>query len=287
MISGSYRRVLNEAMRFPKTTLLIALLIFLAALTLVPKLGFSIFPNSEKPMFLVNIETPLGTNLTETDRVARDVERVVAKIPRLRNYASNIGKGNPRIYYNLIQKNETANYAQIFIQLEKEVLPQDKTKVIDGLRTQFLNYPNAKIEVKDFEQGPPVEAPIAIRIFGENFDTLRNLSFKVEDFIKNTEGAIYINNEMKNRNQELKVVIDHDKAGTFGVPMAEIDRTIRMAITGLPVGKFRVENSDDDYSINVTIPRGNKQDFSVFSKIYVNSVTGASIPLNQLASVEF
>jgi multidrug efflux pump subunit AcrB len=142
----------------------------------------------------------------------------------------------------------------------------------------FVQYPNAEIRVKDFEQGPPVEAPIAIRIFGENFDTLRQLSFKIEDLLQNTEGAIYLNNEMKSQNQELKVVIDHDKAGTYGVPMADIDRTIRLAITGLPIG---------NYAINVTIPRDNKQDFSVFNKIYVNSVTGASIPLNQLANIEF
>jgi multidrug efflux pump subunit AcrB len=287
VISGSYRRLLNGAMRFPKTTLLIALAIFSASLLLIPKLGFSIFPNSEKPMFLVNIETPLGTNLTETDRITREVERVITKIPKLKSYAANIGKGNPRIYYNLIQKNASANYAQIFIQLEKETTPDEKTQIIDDLRTKFVQYPNAEIRVKDFEQGPPVEAPIAIRIFGENFDTLRQLSFKIEDLLQNTEGAIYLNNEMKSQNQELKVVIDHDKAGTYGVPMADIDRTIRLAITGLPIGKFRVENSDDDYAINVTIPRDNKQDFSVFNKIYVNSVTGASIPLNQLAKVEF
>jgi multidrug efflux pump subunit AcrB len=287
VISGSYRRLLNGAMRFPKTTLLIALAIFASSLLLIPKLGFSIFPNSEKPMFLVNIETPLGTNLTETDRITRDVERVITKIPKLKSYAANIGKGNPRIYYNLIQKNASANYAQIFIQLEKETTPDEKTQIIDDLRTKFVQYPNAEIRVKDFEQGPPVEAPIAIRIFGENFDTLRQLSFKIEDLLQNTEGAIYLNNEMKSQNQELKVVIDHDKAGTYGVPMADIDRTIRLAITGLPIGKFRVENSDDDYAINVTIPRDNKQDFSVFNKIYVNSVTGASIPLNQLAKVEF
>jgi multidrug efflux pump subunit AcrB len=287
VISGSYRRVLNKAMLYPKTTLLVGLAIFLASLLLIPKLGFSIFPNSEKPMFMVNIELPLGTSLTETDRVTRDVERVVAKIPKLRNYATNVGKGNPRMYYNIVPKNESSYYAQLLVQLEKETKPDEKTRIIDDLRAKFTGYPNAQIQVKDFEQGPPVEAPIAIRIFGENFDTLRQLTFKIEEILQNTEGAIYVNNEMKTQNQELQVVIDHDKAGTYGVPMADIDRTIRLAITGLPIGKFRVDNSDDDYAINLTIPRGNKQDFSVFSKIYVNSLTGASIPLNQLAKVEF
>jgi multidrug efflux pump subunit AcrB len=287
IIGGSYRQLLHKAMNFPKITLLVALFILIGTLALVPKVGFSVFPASEKPMFLVNIETPLGTNLTETDRITRDVEREIAQIPKLKNYATNVGKGNPRIYYNIIQKNESPNFAQIFIQLEKGVGPEEKVKTIDILRGKFMQYPNAEITVKDFEQGPPVEAPIAIRLFGENLDTLRGLSFKIEEILQNTEGSIYIGNELATQTQELKVVIDHDKAGTYGVPMAEIDKTIRLAITGLPVGKFRVENSKDDYTINVTTPRANKQTLAVFDKIYVNSVMGASIPLNQLAHIEF
>jgi multidrug efflux pump subunit AcrB len=287
IISGSYRRLLRGAMRFPKTTLLVSVLIFVSVLALIPSLGFSIFPNSEKPMFLVNIKLPLGTNLTETDRVTRDIEREVAKAPKLLSYATNVGKGNPRVYYNVVQRNEAPNFAQIFVQLERETGPEEKTKIIDQLRGKFTHYPNVEIEVKDFEQGPPVEAPIAIRLFGESLDTLRDLSLKIEDLLKNTEGSIYIGNELRTQTKELKVIIDHDKAATFGVPMVEIDKTIRLAITGLPVGKYRVDNRDDDYSINVTIPRENRQTMDVFDKIYVNSVTGASIPLRQLANIEF
>lgn len=74
-------------------------------------------------------------------------------------------------------------------------------EMIDSLRMKFHGYPNAKIEVKQFEQGPPVEAPIAMRIFGENLDTLRALAFKVEDIMKQTEGTIYITNPLLSQKQ--------------------------------------------------------------------------------------
>src|SRR5664279_537547 len=74
LISGSYRKLLHNAIARPVTTLLIALVIFLAALALVPAVGFSVFPPSEKPMFMINIETPLGTNLAATDSVAKYAE---------------------------------------------------------------------------------------------------------------------------------------------------------------------------------------------------------------------
>src|SRR6185503_12741195 len=54
-IGGSYRRLLHNAIASPKTTLLIALAIFMGAIALVPVVGFSVFPASEKPMFLINI----------------------------------------------------------------------------------------------------------------------------------------------------------------------------------------------------------------------------------------
>ncbi len=75
----------------------------------------------------------------------------------------------------MIARSESPNFAQFYVQLNN-LTPEKKTKLIDKLREKFFYYPNAKIEVKDFEQGPPLEAPIAIRLFGENLDTLRKIS---------------------------------------------------------------------------------------------------------------
>lgn len=284
-IGGSYRRLLHSAIARPKTTLLVGLAIFVGSVALVPVVGFSVFPASEKPMFLVNIETPLGTSLAATDKVARYVEKEISKVPDLKNYATNVGRGNPRIYYNVIPQSDISNYAQVFVQLN-DTKPGDKKKLIDQLREKFSNYPNAKIEVKDFEQGPPVEAPIAIRLFSEDLDTLRALSFRVEDLLKKTEGTIYVNNELTTLKTDLSVKVNKEKAGILGVAISDIDRTIRMAIAGLNIGKFRKENGDE-YNINVTLPRDEHQTFDAFSKVYVSSYAGASIPLSQVADIRF
>jgi multidrug efflux pump subunit AcrB len=284
-VGGSYRRLLHFAIARPVATLVVALGIFVGALALVPVVGFSVFPASEKPMFLVNIETPLGTSLEATDKVTRDVEKKIAEIPDLKNFATNVGRGNPRIYYNVVPQSDISNYAQLFVQLN-ETPPREKRKLIDQLRRAFRDYPNAKIEVKDFEQGPPVEAPIAIRLFSENLDTLRALSFRVEDLIKKTPGTMYVNNELTTLKTDLRVKVNKEKAGMLGVPVNEIDRTVRMAIAGLNIGTFRKENGDE-YNINVTLPRGERQNFDAFGKVYVSSYNGASIPLNQLADVRF
>jgi multidrug efflux pump subunit AcrB len=284
-IGGSYRRLLHNAIAHPVKTLLVALAIFVGSLALVPVVGFSVFPASEKPMFLVNIETPLGTSLQATDQIARYVEKEISKIPDLKNYATNIGRGNPRIYYNVIPQNDVSNYAQLFVQLN-ETTPHEKKKLIDQLRNKFKDYPNAKIQVKDFEQGPPVEAPIAIRLFGEDLDTLRSLAFRVESLLKKTPGTIYVDNELTTLKTDLRVRVNKAKAGMLGVPINEIDRTIRLAVAGLNIGTFRKENGDE-YNITATLPHGERQTFDAFKNVYVSSYTGTSIPLSQLADIRF
>lgn len=286
IISGSYAKLLDKALAWPWLTLLMALGIFAGAIALVPSVGFGLFPASEKPQFMVNIETPVGTSLQETDKVAKYVESVLEKEPLVTYYTSNVGMGNPRIYYNVIPRNESSNFAQFYVQIEKETHPEKKKELIDQLREKLAYYPNAKIEVKDFEQGPPIEAPIAIRVFGENLDTLRNLTLKVEHILKETAGTIYVNNPLATLKTDLRFKINRDKAGMLGVPLAEIDKAIRMAVAGLTVGDF-TDDSGEEYDLLVTVPKGSITEMSVFDHIYVNNAKGITIPLSQLATPEF
>lgn len=285
VISGSYRQLLHRALAHPFITLAVAFGIFVLSLSLFPVVGFSLFPKSEKPMFMVNIETPLGTNLYATDSVARFVENELKQQPEIKSFFTNVGKGNPRVYYNIAPKNEASNYAQFFIRTEPLSM-NELERLIDVLRDKFNTYPNAKIEVKQFEQGPPVEAPIAMRIFGENLDTLRSLAFEVEQLMQKTDGTIYINNPLLSQKTDLHVAINKDKAGLLGIPVAEIDRTVRLGIAGLNIGNYRDEKGDE-HPINITLPKeGNHPTLAQFDKIYVSSVTGNLVPLRQLATLE-
>jgi len=286
VISGTYTKALHWSLRHTWATLGITLILFIGSLALFKVVGFSLFPRSEKPQFLINIETPNSTSIDETDKIARYVEQELKKEKQINYITTNVGKGNPRIYYNVIQRNQSSNFAQFFVQL-KEISTEGKTKLIDKLREKFYSYPNAKIEVKDFEQGPPLEAPIAMRIFGENLDTLRSISMKIEEIIEKTPGTIYVNNPLANQQTDLRVKINKEKAGQLGVQISDIDRVIRLGIAGLNVGKFTPGEGEDEININVTLPKKDFAGFDVFNTLQVNSITGQAIPLRQLATVEF
>lgn len=285
LISGSYAKLLDKALARPIPTLLIALVLFVGSLFLFGVVGFSLFPRSEKPMFMVNIETPLGTNLYRTDSVTRNVEAEILKHKEVKSVFANVGKGNPRVYYNVAVKNETSNYAQLFVRLQDMDLP-DLEAFITELRSSFSTYPDAKIEVKQFEQGPPIDAPVAIRVFGEDLDMLRTMATKVEQLLKNTPGTIYVGNPLTTYKTDIRVNINKDKASMLGIPTAEIDKTVRLGIAGLNIANYK-DDAGDDYNINVTLNRDKHQTLDVFNRLYITAQSGKLIPVNQLASLTF
>lgn len=287
IIHGSYAKLLDKALHRPYLTILIGVGIFLGALALIPVIGFSLFPSSEKPQFIITVSTPLQSNLKYTDSIAKQIEKEIKDIPEVKYFASNVGKGNPRIYYNLLQTNERSDFAEIFVLLHPDVRADKKVALIEKLRAKWSPYLGAKVEVKDFEQGQPIISPVEVRVFGENLDTLRQLAGRVENLLLKTEGTIYTNNPLKNLKSDIKVDINKEKALALGVPMVNIDRTVRMAIAGFEVGKYlNPKSSGDDYSILLTTKYSSEPTLGVFDNLYVNNVQGTAIPLAQLASLK-
>jgi multidrug efflux pump subunit AcrB len=284
-IDFTYKRLLGWSLGQPAKTIAIAAALFVTTLGLVPIIGFSLFPKAGIPQFLVTIETPDGSSLAATDKAARFVEAELAARAEIKSYMTNLGKGNPPAYYNVSPKREKNNVAEILAEV-KTYDPGAAPKFYDELRAVFAAYPNAKIELKEFENGPPIDAPIAIRLIGENLDTLKTIAAAVEQIFKSTPGTLYVNNPIKIAMTDIKVNLDHDKAGLFGVPIAEAQRTVRMSLASISAGKFR-DDEGNEYDINVTSHRNGKATLEALDHIHIAAVTGAQIPLRQLANLEF
>ncbi len=286
IIHATYTKLMHRALQHPVLTLILSLALFGGSLGLFGVLGFRLFPTSEKPIFLINVRMPLQTNIHESNRIARMIEDTVRANPLVRYFTTNVGKGNPQIYYNVTQQEEKSDFAQIFVQMDEAAQPTAKRQLIETLRGQFAQFPYAQVEVKDFEQGPPIEAPISIRVFGNNLDTLRQLSFQVEALLKAHTGTIYVNNELNTLKTDVKIYINREKARILGVLTGDIDRMIRLAVAGLNMGTYTDDNGDD-YAIMVTAPKDRFATLDVFNNLSINNAVGVPIPLTQIATIGF
>ena len=287
IIHVTYRPLLHWAMLHRAKTLIGAAVLFVAALGVIPIIGFSLFPKAGIPQFLIKIEAPEGAGLAATDRIARQVEDVLRATPELDWWFANVGHGNPFIYYNTIPAAQKPNLGEIFAQVKPALASDVRTPVILArLRTKLTGIPGAQILVREFENGPPVEAPIAVRIYGDDLGDLARLSAEVETLLRGIPGTDNVNNPVRTLRTDLKVQIDRPMAAQLGVPDAEIDRAVRLALAGLNVARYRDTNGDE-FNIQLALPRGEHADLTQWQKISVQTGSGAFVPLAQVATLEF
>jgi multidrug efflux pump subunit AcrB len=283
-IQTRYRRWLQATLKRPGLVIGASLAVFLASLALFPLIGVSFFPKAEKPLFFVDISTPEGTALEKTDRVAKFAESLLKSHKEIKQVTTSVGRTNPRIYYNVMDKQGKSTIAHIFVQL-KRISSNRMKRLIENLRREFSIYPGARIEIKELEQGPPVQAPVEIKILGRKVDVLEKVAGDIQSIFEKIPGLININNPLMTSKTDIQVNINREKAGMLGIPLAEVDRTIRMAVAGLGISSYR-DRDGKEYDIVIRSDVVHRPDLSVFEKIYLPTATGASVPLNQIASLE-
>lgn len=285
VIDATYGRVLHRALAHPWRTLAVAGGLFALAIALIPAIGFSLFPKAGTPQFLVTVTAPNGSALAVTDSAVAFVERVVRARPQVRHVYANVGRGNPKVYYNIDSQSERANYGELFVLIDAYHSTRTPA-LLDSLRATLDAYPDARIEVKEFENGPPIEAPIELRVLGPDLDSLRAIAARLEALVESEPGTRDVVNPLRVARTDLRLVLDRAKTGLLGVPTAEIDRTVRFGLAGLPAGRFR-DVDGEEYDITLRLPGDARKGPDALDQLFVASAGGAQVPLRQLAAFTF
>ncbi|MCH2081427.1 MAG: efflux RND transporter permease subunit [Saprospiraceae bacterium] len=284
-IEGAYRKMMNWTFHNKALTVALAGLVLIGAFSLFPLVGVSFFPKAEKPQFRITINLPNGSNLDATNTVVKEVEQILSQYDEVDYFAANIGHGNPRIYYNVASRNYSNSFGEVYVVL-KDYNVKRFYELLEELRAIFTNYPSARIDLKEFVQGPPSEAPVAIKIYGNDLDELQAYAKEIEQVVRSVPGTINVDNPTRTKSTDLFFKINRDKANMLGVPIYVIDKTIRSYVSGAVVGKYRDKKADD---FNIVLRYDYEEQFTLedFDKISVQSMSGRFIPLKQLADIEF
>lgn len=284
-IHAFYAPLLDHALRRPRLALGLAAAFVAGSIALLPVIGSSVFPKAETPQFYVNITAEEGASRTATLAAALFADSVIREHPDVRAVFTSAGRDNPRIYYNVLPRRENPAVGQLFVLLHR--YDQKRTPaLIDGLRTELAAYPGAQIEVREFENGPPIDAPIALRIVGPDLDTLRHIAAEVARILERTPGTQYVTNPVRLQRTDLHVAIDHSKAGLLGVSASEIQRTLRLGLAGIPVASLH-EADGEARPVVVRLAGETRPRPGTLDRLYVASASGQVTPLRQVADVRF
>ncbi|MFD2368497.1 efflux RND transporter permease subunit [Brevibacillus sp. GCM10020057] len=276
-------RLMPKILRRPLLAGMIGVLIGTAAYGLIPLTPVQLFPNDDRPEFLVNIRVPVGSSIHETDRVVRGVSEWIMKQPGIESVASYAGGSAPKMFGGDTAAGNGITVGQLVVRFDKK-----KAKIEDMMEPwaeEFKKmYPEATILPKQLEAGPPVGKPVVIRIYGEDIETLRSLSAQVKDLVADTAGTYDIQDDFGVERYTLEFVVNKDLMEQKLINYTDLSQTLRLVSEGITVSEF--DSGTDLLDIKLFLQKGQEEPSVLFQRLSVANARGELIPLSQLAEVK-
>ncbi len=277
-----YNIIITWAMRNKRTVLVSSVLAVAAGvgiLLLVPQL---LFPLAERNQFVMDVWLPEGTKIETTDATVRRIETVLRQEPLIESYASFLGASAPRFYYNVNPQLPAANYAQILVNTRKV---KGTPQLVAELRQRLPDVaPEAKVFVKDLQQGQILEAPVEVRIVGDDIATLETLGNQAEEILRHTPGATYIHTDWHEDAWQVGINVREEVANRMGLTNGVIAQQLAVGFEGAPVTTFW--EGDRGVDVVLRLDPAERQSFQNVTDTYVMSpVNGARVPLAAVATL--
>jgi HAE1 family hydrophobic/amphiphilic exporter-1 len=284
-----YKPLLRWAIFHRKVVISSALVAFFIALFIIVAgvIKIDFFPKEDMGRFNINFELPMGTTVEKTNHIAREIEGLIAQIPEVKEYVSTIGNTG-MIMSDLT---ETASggsgpeYGKILINIGYDnERKRSQAEIIEELDSKLAEIPGIRYSFFEVEMGPPVGRPVAIQIYGEEFDELKNISQTVENHLKSIPGTRNIQNSFQENKPQVSIKVDRTNAAKHGITAQEITIQVMAAFLGFEATEIML--GDELVDVRVINKESHRQSFEDVLDTPIFSVAGIKIPLSQLARVD-
>lgn len=279
-LAQGYKGGLNWALGHRAIIVLLCLAVFIGSLALVPFIGSEFFPRTDQGLVSVMIEMPAGFNLKQTDEVASEIERELARHKEVKTIYSTVGtKGG------IFGGNTGVNIAAIVIQLvDKDQRNVSDRQFANRLRPRLAGIPSAKITVQVAStMGGGDEADVQIEVTGDDMERLNRIANGVMNIARNTPGTVDVDSDWKIGKPEVQVIPKPDLCDEYGIPVFQVAQILRTSLEGQVASKYRV--GDDEYDIRVRLKDAHKENIDQVKDIYI-PIESSSVPITQVAEVK-
>jgi multidrug efflux pump subunit AcrB/outer membrane protein TolC len=277
-----YNRVIVLAMRRKPIALAAGVFAVIGGAFALQHTPQRFFPFAERDQFVVDVWLPEGWKVEATDSAVRRIEAVLGHEKEVANYTSFVGSSAPRFYYNVNPQLPDKNYAQLLVATTSaEATP----RLVEALRPKLAQAaPEARVFLRELQQGPVQEAAVEVRITGEDDRVLERLGNQVANVISGAPGALDVHNDWREDAYRLKVNLREEVANRLGFTNAGIGQELAGGFDGAPVTTYW--EGDRDVTVSLRLPPVFRQSLQDVSSTYVISpVTGARVPLDSIATI--
>jgi HAE1 family hydrophobic/amphiphilic exporter-1 len=242
-LADGYQGILRWALVHKKSTVFLALGIFVASVFMVRLLGTEFVPKADFSETSVKFETPVGTSLEATEAKTRQVEAILRDFPEVRYTVSTIntanaqGKNNVNLYIRLVDRKNRSRTAD-----QMSAVLRERLKQVPGIavtHTGLLDAIGGNKQVEFSLQGPDQKE-------------LERLAVLALAKVRDIPGLVDLDSSVKPNKPVIGVEVLRDAASDLGLGTAQLAGPLRILVAGQTVGNWRAPN-DQTYDVNVRL----------------------------------
>ena len=277
-IARAYGWILRICLRLRWLVVIIALGIFGASLSLIPQLRKEFIPAQDQSMFLMRVQTPVGSSLIFTGEALKQVESYLlgrAEVKRIYLAVGGFSGGD-------------VNTAMVFVSLnDPSERKMNQAAIMNDVRQDLGKIPDIKVFLQDLstrgftaQRGFPVE----FNIRGAEWDDLNKYSQQIIERLKATGKVVDVDTDYRLGQPEVRVWPLRDEAAKRGISVEAISDTVTAAIGGLKQGKFTKDGRR--YDVRVGLEAGEKISADNILALQIRNIHGELIPISEVVRVE-
>ena len=247
----SFSQLLAYCIRKPLIPLVLTVAIPLSGFILAGQLGNVFFPSADRDQFQLYLWMPNGTAINQTERIVKDVDRVIRENDEVAQVTWLVGGSAPSVYYNqVMNRDNTPRFANAVINAKSV---SAASELITELQVELDSlFPEAKIVVRAFGQGPPISAPIGVDIFGPDVEILNELGEQVRAAMAAVPGVTNTIASITVGEPEFTLNADRDASLLAGLNLTDIAQQLQMALEGRVGGSILEDTEEVPISIQVS-----------------------------------
>jgi multidrug efflux pump len=278
-----FRRAVGWCVHHRWVTIALTVMVFALGLVGMGKVQQQFFPDSSRPELVVDLWLPEGSSIHQSEDVAKRFEALMRQESGVVSVTTWIGSGVPRFYLPLDQIFPQTNVSQAIV-MPRSLQEREALRVrLPTLLAERM--PEVRGRVKLLPNGPPVPYPVQFRVVGPDATVVREWADRAKDVLRAEPNMRGVNDNWNESVKVLRLSVDQDKARALGVSSQSIAQASRVLLSGTTVGQYR----EGDRLIDIVLrqPLDERDAITDLSNTHLPTSSGRSIPLTQIARVEF
>jgi multidrug efflux pump subunit AcrB len=298
--AGFYYKVGLWALEHRWKTLAASMIFLLAGGFFLLQLRTEFFPKDLSYLSYLNVWLPEDAPLSATNEAATRAEAVIREVAEAygKEHPGNDGKpkdvlhsittfaggGGPRFWFSVAPEHRQLNYAQVIIQLNDK---RDTGKLVAPLQDALSSkVPGARIDVRQLETSRAIDAPVEVRISGQDIGELRSLAEKAKAIFRSIPEADRVRDDWGAESFVANLQVEQDRANLAGISNVDVAASSAVGISGFEVTSLR--EGDQQIPIVARLRVGERARLSDIQNLYVYALQSpARAPLRQVSEIDY